>query len=229
MKIFLTTSLVLGLATSLIFTTEKTGKLVDGSKVTFNIDDQKSLTGAFKIEGDANMLRLRGSYVANKRSGDWYAFNSKGEMVLRYNYTADKLLSLAKDDLATLEIKVIDKNDNVATNARIPVPICSIEQYKRILTEELKDQLPGKDRADKATVTAEITAMIDNNGAAKYVALYVVNGVENKAVVYLKDKVFNLEWLPAKYEDKTYKSEVKFNTTFQVDPADNSRRFVWNY
>lgn len=230
MNILLSTSLVLGLAASIFFYTEKTGKLVDESKVTYNINENKKLEGAFKIEDAANVLRLRGSYIADKRSGDWYCFDAKGKMVLRYNYTVGKLLSLEQGDLTTLDIKVLDKNTEVANNASIPIPICSIDQYKTILIEELKDQLPGKEKAGIIDVTAEIIAMIDGNGSAKYVALYAVNGVENKVVIYLKDKLFDLEWLPAKYNGKTYKSEVKFSTSFQIDPStSSSKRFVWNY
>ena len=59
---------------------------------------------------------------------------------------------------------------------------------------------------------------------------FAINGIENKLVVYLKDKLFNLDWLPAQYNDKTYKSEVKFSTSFQIDSStSSSKRFVWNF
>ncbi|SFG57950.1 toxin-antitoxin system YwqK family antitoxin [Pedobacter insulae] len=229
MKVVLTSSLIVGLAVALFSTIEKKGNLIDQSKVTYNITEDKKLNGAYLIEDADNVTRLRGSYVDNKRTGDWYCFDKAGKLVLRYNYTANKLLSLDKDAMTTLEIKVVDKDVDVATNARIPVPICSVEQYKKLLIEELKDAIPAKDRAEKLSVTADITAMVDQNGSAKYVALYLLKGVEYKANLYTKDKLFSLEWLPAKYNDKTYKSEVKFSSTFELDPGDMSRRFIWNY
>ena len=229
MKALLTSSLIVGLAAALFTTIEKSGSLVDKSKVTYNITEDKKLSGPFIIEDAAKVTRLRGSYADNKRSGDWYCFDQTGKVVLRYNYTANKLLSLDQNSVSSLEIKVIDKDPDVSTNARIPIPICSIEQYKTLLVEELKDQIPPRERAEKATVNADITASIDQNGSAKYTALYYVKGVEYKANLYTKDKLFNLEWLPAKYNDKTYKSEVKFSSTFEIDPNAFQRRFVWNY
>ncbi|MEJ5994107.1 hypothetical protein WG904_06695 [Pedobacter sp. Du54] len=229
MKIFLATSLLAGLTTLLVLSVEKTGKLVDQSKVTYNITEDKKLEGAFIIEDAANVTRLRGSYKDNKRSGDWYAFNSAGKMVLRYNYTANKLLSLDQNAIAGLEIKVIDKDPNIANSARIPVPICSVDQFKRLLEEELKDQIPPKERSGKAKVTADFLAMVDANGQAKYVANYVINNLEYKANLSFKDKLFRMEWLPAESEGKTYKSEVRFSSSFEIDPASFNRRFVWNY
>lgn len=229
MKILFSASLVLGLATGFYFTTEKIGKLVDNSKVTYNVGEDKLLTDAYKIEDAKNVLRLRGTYKENKRIGDWYCFDASGKMVLRYNYTVNKLLSLEQTELAALTIKVIDKDEDVATNARIPVPICAIDQYKSLMEEELKDQLPAKLKAAKTKISAEIVAMVDANGEAKYIAYYQANGVEEKVNVYLRDKLFSLEWLPAKYNEKTYKSEVKFTTTFELDPASTSKRFIWTY
>lgn len=229
MKIALTSSLIVGLAAVLFSTVEKSGSLVDQSKVTYNLTEDKKLTGAYLIQDAANVIRLRGSYTDNKRSGDWYCFDQTGKLVLRYNYTANKLLSLDQSSLTSLEIKVIDKDPDVTTNARIPIPVCSVDQFKKLMVEELKDQIPAKDKAEKVSVTADITAMIDANGAAKYAALYYIKGVEYKATIYTKDKLFNLEWLPAKYNDKTYKSEVKFSSTFDLDPNAFNRRFVWNY
>ncbi len=229
MKTLLTSSLIVGLAAVLFSTIEKSGTLVDQSKVTYNITEDKKLSGAYLIQDATNVTRIRGSYTDNKRSGDWYCFDQTGKMVLRYNYNANKLLSLDQDAVSALEIKVVDKDPDVATNARIPVPICSIEQYKKLLIEELKDQIPTKERTEKVSVTADITAIVDANGSAKYIAFYVLKGVEYKAILYTKDKLFNLEWLPAKYNDKTYKSEVKFSSTFDVDPGSTTRRFVWNY
>jgi len=229
MKVLLTSSFIVGLAAVLFSTVEKTGNLVDQSKVTYNITEDKKLSGPFIIEDATKVTRLRGSYTDDKRSGDWYCFDQTGKVVLRYNYTANKLLTLDQTSVSSLEIKVKDKDPEVTTNARIPIPICSVEQYKKLLVEELKDQIPAKERAEKATITADITAMVDEKGSAKYTALYYLKGVEYKANLYTKDKIFSLEWLPAKYNDKTYKSEVKFSTTFEIDPNGFNRRFVWNY
>lgn len=230
MNILSFTTVALGAIVGFFTTVEKTGKLVDDSKVTYNIGEDKQLNGAYKIEDAAKVLRLRGSYLGNKRTGDWYCFNAAGKVVLRYNYTVDKLLSLEQTELDALEISVIDKNEDVKTKASIPLPICSIDQYKMLLTEELKDQIPTKDIQGIVTVNAEITALVDSKGGAKYVANYAINGVDYKLVIYLKDKLFDLDWIPAKFNEKTYKSEVKFATSFKMDSANTlNKRFIWNY
>lgn len=228
MKILYGISLGLSLLVGLRFETEKTGKLVDDSKVTYNLNEDRKLTGAFKIEDSKDILRLRGTYLDSKRTGDWYCFDANGKMVLRYNYSMGKLLSLEQADLTAFEIKIIDKDVDVTTNARVPIPICSVDQYKKLMEEELKDQLPVKLKGEKNQISADIVALIDASGSAKYIAYYSINGVEDKVTLYLRDKLFNLEWLPAKYNDKTYKSEVKFSTTFISDPSTSSKRFVWN-
>lgn len=230
MKILFFTTVALGSIVGFFTSVEKTGKLVDDSKVTYNIGEDKQLNGTYKIEDSASILRLRGNYLENKRTGDWYCFDASGKVVLRYNYTVDKLLSLDQTQLAAVEINVIDKNEEVKTNASIPFPICSIDQYKTLLVEELKDQIPAKEVSGKVNVNAEITAMVNAKGVTKYVATYVINGTENKLELYLKDKLFQLDWVPAKYNDKTYKSEVKFSTAFQMDSANSlNKRFIWNY
>ncbi len=230
MKMFVFATVALGSIVGFFTTTEKTGKLVDDSKVTYNIGEDKQLNGAYKIEDAGNSLRLRGNYLDNKRTGDWYCFNTAGKVVLRYNYSVGKLLSLEQTELDALEISVIDKNEEVKTKASIPLPICSIEQYKQLLIGELKDQIPAKEIQGVVTVNAVITALVDSKGGAKYLASYSISGVEYKTVVYLKDKLFDLDWIPAKFNDKTYKSEVKFATSFQIDAANASnKRFIWNY
>ncbi|MCY1521637.1 hypothetical protein D9M68_564590 [compost metagenome] len=229
MKILFTSGLVVSLAASLFLATEKTGTLVDQSKVTYNISEDKKLNGAFIIEDASKVLRLRGNYTDNKRTGDWYAFDASGKAVLRYNYTLNKLLSLDQNAVTSLEIKVVDKDEEVASKARIPVPVCSIDQYKKILIEELKDQMPAKEKAEKVSVDADFTTMVDAGGSAKYIATYYIKGVEYKANLFLKDKLFAIEWIPAKYNDKNYKSEVKFSASFEMDPNTMNRRFIWNY
>ena len=229
MKTLFATTLFIGLGAIIVNSVEKTGTLVDNSKVTYNVTEDNKLNGPIKITDVSKVVRLSGAFTDNKRSGNWYAFDADGKMALRYNYTAGKLVALDQTAYATVEIKVIDKDPEVTKNARIPVPICDLEQYKKILLAELEDQLPGKERAAVATVNAEITAMVDAKGEAKYVAVYAINGVENKATLFLKDKIFNIEWLPAQLGDKTYKSEVKFSGSFKIDPSTHAKRFIWNY
>lgn len=229
MKTLLVTSLLIGAGVVIINSVEKTGTLVDNSKVTYNITEDKKLDGPIQVTDNDKVVRLTGMYTANKRSGNWYCFDKNGKLALRYNYTAGKLVALEQEAFSSVDIKVMDRDPEVVKNARIPVPICDLEQYKKIMLAELEDQIPPKERAAKARVNAEITAMIDASGEAKYVALYSINNVEHKATLFLKDKVFTINWLPAELNGKTYRSELKFSGVFDIDPSNLNKRFIWNY
>ncbi|KQC01164.1 hypothetical protein [Pedobacter sp. Hv1] len=227
MKILLTTSLVLSL--SFVSFIEKTAMLIDQSKVTYQIGENKKLNGLYTIEDQQKNIRIRGNYKENKRIGDWYCFDAKGQTVLRYNYTTQKILTLDQESIATVDIKVLSNDTEVNDNATVAIPICSIDQYKKILIAELKDQMPPKDKSEAAKVTASITALVDKDGKAKYIATYILDQVTHQSTLFLKDKVFNIEWLPAKYKGQSYSAEVKFETAFKIDPSAGTRRFIWNY
>ncbi|MEJ5962250.1 hypothetical protein [Pedobacter immunditicola] len=226
MKIFITSILIL--ASGALAVLEKTGKLVDQSKVSYNINDEKLLDGVYTIADTAHVTRLRGSYAQNKRVGNWYCFNAQGKVVLRYNYDLNKLVALEKEELNAVEIKILDKNAKVAEKASVPIPVCSIDQYKSLMVAELKDELSRHDKLSAGNVDAKITALVKADGTAIYTAQYNLSGVSYTTKIYPKDKLFTIQWLPAAYEGKALKSEFTFVSSFMFKPGDH-KRFIWNY
>lgn len=206
---------------------EKTGRLVDQSRVSYNLSENEVLNGAFEIKDVKETTRLRGAYTNDKRTGNWYCFDASGKMVLRYNYDLKKLVTLDEDQLAGMSVTILDKNPEVVKGASVPVPICSMEQVKRIVEEQLKNDIPAKLKAEGGQVTADFSVRINADGQAKYFAKYVFKDVSYTTMVFVKDKVFKIEWLPATYEGKGYKSEIAFSSSFDLVPGDH-KRFIWN-
>ena len=228
MKILLTSSLLIGFAFNSFNLTEKTGKLIDKSQVTYNITDNKVLDGVFTIADTAIVTRLRGSYAQNKRVGNWYCFNAQGKVVLRYNYDLNKLVALEKEEFNAVEIKILDKDAKVAEKASVPIPVCAIDQYKSLMIAELKDELSHNGKLSAGNVEAKITALVKADGTAIYTAQYNLAGVSYTTKIYPKDKLFTIQWLPATYEGKALKSEFTFVSSFMFKPGDH-KRFIWNY
>lgn len=206
---------------------EKSAKLIDQSKVFYNLSEDDKLEGAYEIKDVNQLTRLRGSYIKNKRSGNWYCFDASGKMVLRYNYDLKKLVSLDEDQFAGVSVTVLDKDPDAVKNASMPVAVCSMDQMKKIVEEQLKNDIPAKMKAEGGQVTADFSIKVNPDGEAKYFAKYVFKDLSYTTMVYVKSKVFELEWLPATYNGKAYKSEVTFSSTFDLIPGDH-KRFIWN-
>lgn len=206
---------------------EKSAKLIDQSKVFYNLSEDDKLEGAYEIKDVNQLTRLRGSYIKNKRAGNWYCFDASGKMVLRYNYDLKKLVSLDEDQFAGVSVTVLDKDPDAVKNASMPVAVCSMDQMKKIVEEQLKNDIPAKMKAEGGQVTADFSIKVNPDGGAKYFAKYVFKDLSYTTMVYVKSKVFELEWLPATYNGKAYKSEVTFSSTFDLIPGDH-KRFIWN-
>lgn len=226
MKVSLTAVLIT-MVMSIMPPVEKTARLVDQSKIVYNVSDNQVLNGAFEIKDLKNVTRLRGSYTNDKRSGNWYCFDASGKVVLRYNYDLKKLISLDEDQFAGVSVTVLDKDPDAVKNASMPVAVCSMDQMKKIVEEQLKNDIPAKMKAEGGQVTADFSIKVNPDGEAKYFAKYVFKDLSYTTMVYVKSKVFELEWLPATYNGKAYKSEVTFSSTFDLIPGDH-KRFIWN-
>jgi hypothetical protein len=226
MKVLLTAAFIT-MVMSVMPPVEKTARLVDQSKVSYNVSENQVLNGAFEIKDVKDITRVRGGYTNDKRSGNWYCFDAAGKMVLRYNYDLKKIVSLDEDQLGGISAKVLDKDTDAVNNASMPVPVCSIDQMKKIVEEQLKNDIPAKMRAEGGQVTADFTIKVNPDGEAKYFAKYVFKDLSYTTMVYVKDKVFQIEWLPSSYKGKAYKSEVTFSSSFELVPGDH-KRFIWN-
>lgn len=224
--LLITSVLSIGAFTSV----EKTVELSDRSKLVYNVSDDKKLNGAFIISSADNKLLLRGSYKDDKRSGNWYCFNPDGSVFLRYNYDLKKLVSL--DTAAVKRVDVVLKTDDkdVKTNAMIPVPICSIEQYVALLGSEFERKILAENKGADGNISADLIASVDENGKATYSAVYMVGGAKAVKKLIVNEKVFDIEWIPASYQGKNIASTFTVNimANLSTDPT-KRQRFMWNY
>ncbi|WP_231491624.1 hypothetical protein [Pedobacter sp. Leaf170] len=228
MKSLLITTVSTLFLSVLIVNVDKTEKLKDNSVANYQLDENGKKSGPFKITSSKGGILLSGSYKDGNRVNDWYCFDRNGNVTLRYNYNLKKLILLSEKQIADYEFKVDDSNAEVQEKFQAPFPICSAEQFKGLLISEFIQQIPAKQKTSKANLKGEVTALISETGRVKYFVKYVLDGYEYKTSVDLDNKVFNVEWIPATYKDKTYKSEAKFNIDVAIDPT-TERRFIWNY
>lgn len=226
-------SLILTTVSALVFSafyieTDKTEKLKDNSIVKYHLDDKGKKNGPISITDPKGTILLSGSFKNSVRTNDWYCFDKDGTVILRYNYTLKKLISLSDKQIVGLKFRTIDKDEEVIKEAQVPVPICGVEQFKALFIAEFYNQIPPKQKATKANLKGEVTAMINEKGSVKYFVKYVLEGYEYKTNVDPDTKAFAIEWIPSTYKDKSYKSEVTFDIDLSIEPS-TERRFIWNY
>lgn len=228
MKSLLLTSISILFFNIVSFDVDKTEKLKDNSVVNYKLDENGKKTGLFKVTNPKGGILLSGSFKNGNRVNDWYCFDKDGNVILRYNYNLKKLVFLSEKQISDYEFKVEDSNPEVQEKFQAPVPICSAQQFKGLLISEFIQQIPAKQKTSKTNLKGEVTALINETGRVKYFVKYVLDGYEYKTSVDLDNKIFNVDWVPATYKDKTYKSEAKFNIDVAIDPT-TERRFIWNY
>lgn len=231
MKNLILSSLVLGaslVSFTLINSVQKEVKLIDESKLTYNLNEKNELHGAYSVENVKNVVTIRGNYTNNKRTGNWYCFNNDKSMFLRYNYDLKKILFIDTTAIKKAEIVVLDKNPDVVKNASISVPVCGLDQYLSLLRREISDNFPPMHMQYTAPMDLEIVAKVDANGQAKYSVNYVFDKIARSLSVYGKNKEFVIDWVPAMYNGKGVASEFKMNAQVSFSNTDGHKRFNWN-
>lgn len=202
--------------------------LTDGSKVDYNIDENKALNGAYTVSSPNDKVWLRGSYKDNARIGNWYCFNSDGSMVLRYSYDLKKIIAIDDKMLAKISFSIKDKDESIKEKATVPVPICSIDQYVSLFNEQIYSIITKEQKNLPKELPVDIIASINAKGAVTYKLGYTINGLNftNKLVVI--EKMYDLEWAPAMYEGKIVPSDVVISSKLVLD-GNKLQRFIWNY
>lgn len=202
--------------------------LSDGSKVSYNLDENKVLNGAYVVTASDNKVWLRGSYKDNKRVSNWYCFNSDGSLMLRYNYDLKKVISIDDKMAAKIKFKLDEKDQNIIEKATVPVPISSIDQYVSLFNEQIHTILTKEQKNLPKEVPVEIIANIDSKGAVSYKLGYTMNGLNYATKLILKEKMYNLDWAPSMYEGKIIPAEVTISSKY-VNDGSARQRFIWNY
>lgn len=207
---------------------KKQTTLSDFSTLTYHVNEQKQLDGAYTISNKDQKIWLRGNYKSNERVGNWYCFNSDGKVFLRYNYSLDKLLMLDTNAIKNVEIKILDQDDEVKRSASIPLPICGMDQYVSLFANQISNILAGDKAIATVDVPIQIVATINQKGKPSYSLIYTVGQLEMVAPLKIEETKFDLLWLPSIYQGKIISSEFKVNTVFKRKSSEKLR-FKWNY
>lgn len=206
----------------------KQGTLSDGSKVSYILDDNKALNGAYSITSPEDKVWLRGSYKDNLRVGNWYCFNSDGSMVLRYSYDLKKVIAIDDKMLAKISFSINDKDESIKEKATVPVPICSIEQYVSLFNEQIYSIITKEQKNLPKELPVDIIASINSKGAVTYKLGYMINGLTYTSKLVVIEKMYDLQWAPAMYEGKIVPSDVVISSKLVLD-GNKLQRFIWNY
>ena len=210
---------------------QNTVKLADETRVSYSLNDSKKLNGPYSVtKVDGNKVFLRGSYKDGERVGNWYAFNADGNVFLRYNYDQKKLVYLDTTSISRLKVEVLAKDQPIKDKAIIPVPIASIDEYVSLLGTEAKRQLLAENKNAEGTLDVDLVARVDPNGRASYEAMYTVQGISVTKRLIISEKYFDLDWIPANFEDKNYASVFTVRARINFSEKDpTQRRFIWAY
>jgi hypothetical protein len=228
-KSFLCSFWLLCLGSSSFAQQQKSVILSDQSKLVFNSPDSKRLDGPYIVSSNDKVF-LRGVYKNDMRTGNWYAFNENEKLFMRYNYDLKKILFVDTTSIGRLNINIASSDPVVKEKASIPVPISSIDQYVSLLGAELKRIILKENKNAQGALTADLITNIDKNGRPTYYATYPANGVLAKTRLFVAEKNFNLEWIPASYNGETYASS--FSVKAKIDfgqEIPGRQRFQWVY
>ncbi|TCC89309.1 hypothetical protein EZ428_16575 [Pedobacter frigiditerrae] len=209
---------------------QKTKVLADNSRVTYNVNDKNKLDGAYFVENTQRNVWLRGTYKEEKKSGNWYAFNSDKTVFMRYNYDLKKMLYLDTVAIKKAEISITDKNDEAAKNASAPLPVCSIDQYLSILGQAAKVGYPKENLVYNQPIDITIVAKIKSSKDVSYAVNYTIKGVLYAYTINNRDIDLNIDWIPSTYNGKEVEAEFKVPTKIIFNEnGSGMKRFVWNY
>ncbi len=207
---------------------EKSVILIDDTKLTYQVNEKNQLNGVYTIINTSMTPLIRGSYKEDQRSGNWYCFNADKSIFMRYNYELNKVVYLDTVAIKKATIKILSNDKNVAENASISLPVCSIDQYLSIMNEEIKQSInPNQIVYNKAT-DFEITATLNEKNKVEYKIGYLFGKNKYEYVLKPKNSKFIIDWIPAMHDGKAVPSEFKLYSqiTFSTD-YNKMARFNW--
>lgn len=229
-KLNLTLVLLCMLANLTLAQEAKISVLSDRSKVNYTLNEAKQINGPYTVVNEEDKLFLRGVYKENKRTGNWYAFNTNGNVFLRYNYDSNKLLFLDTVSMSRIKVQIKSDDNVVAENASIPFPISSVDQYVSLLGTEFKRIIFRENKNASGSLDVDFIANVDQKGRTYYEAVYTVDNIPTPKKLIISEKAFDLQWIPASYKGNTYASifSLKVRIDFSAASA-KMQRFNWNF
>ena len=210
---------------------EKKSTLNPDAVLIYHVSSNQIKNGPFYIKKPNNdQVLLKGAYTDNKRCGNWYFYDDKGQLETCYSYQQDKLAFIDSTLLSKIAINIPGQTDEVAANSTIPVLLSPMNLFLAQITKEL--QIPQEHFQDGKPLPIDVISEIDETGAPKYSVSYKYQDKAIKHDVKLKNSnTFNIEWIPASYNKKPIKSQLVVSTAIQSpsDSEDGHQRFKWGY
>ena len=175
--------------------------------------------GLFQIWNlETPRVRVQGGFTDNKRSGNWVFFDHAGQIIIRHNYTLNKLITYDVENLKAFKITIYDGPDTLNNpEVRLPLVLSPYEIYHNILVNKIRKKFPTSHH-NRKIIDMTITALVDSSGGATYNFAYSLYGYHYKVPFRLSNEMFPLDCLPARFENKTYNSEVSFTVKYFAGP-----------
>lgn len=161
-------------------------------------------------------LKLVGSYLNDKRIGEWTSFDFEGNVEQKYNFSNQKLLA----DVTIKDTARLNKN-------RKPLFLGGESSLGIFLLEDLNSSVTIKD-FQKDSVAVAVSFVISKGGSVSDCSIYQSNAskeVEKECIRLIQ--MTNLCWIPAmSAQGVQIASEYKFQFlfTFEKEPDSSVRR-----
>lgn len=209
---------------------EKKVSFNNDAELIYNVSRDNVKNGPFYVrKKNNNQLWFKGFYEDDKRAKSWYFYNDAGKLETSYSYDHKKLIFLDSAVLKNIEVKIVNQDKDAATNASIPVLLCSMDIYLYELTKDVI--IPAEHFGNESKLAVKVKSLINKNGEATYSINYMHNGKTYTQKLKLNERIFKTEWIPAIYQNKPVESEFTVNTILSntTIATENHRRFKWNY
>lgn len=199
---------------------KKQAIITQDAMAKYHILDKHDKQGLFQIWNiEVPKVRVQGAYIDNKRSGNWVFFDYEGRIIIRHNYTLNKLITYDVENLKTLQINILDGSDTLNNpDIRLPLVLSPYEIYHNILIDKIRKKFSASHH-NRKIIDMTVTALVDTSGQASYNFAYTHNGYAYKVPFKLDNELFRLDWLPAMFKNKTYNSEVSFTVKYFAGPS----------
>lgn len=207
---------------------EKTKTLFEDTEYIYTVNEKNDKNGPVYIkDSKKNVTFLKGVNSNDKPSGKWYFYNEDGTLESHYNFDMNKLLYIDSTYLKKIEVKILDKDPEIAQKASIPILLYPSHLLLKLISNDV--QIPEEDFQGKNQIPVTLSVIIQANGDAEYSIEYAAGNQFVKKKVILTTKLLDKIWVPSKYNNKAVKSSFAINTTINNDSKFGHRKFNWTF
>lgn len=197
------------------------------NEIVYHLNQQNEKEGPSFIRNKQNHnLWLKGSYLKNKKVGNWYYYNEKSQLEMCYNFDQSRLIFVDSTIYNNVKINITAANQD-QSKVQVPILLWPKELFIDEVAHNLLKTLPGE-QIPPGDLPLQIKVVIDESGKPAYFVHYKFansNLVEEPLALTNK-----FEWIPAKTKTQNIPSEYTLYITLKNDDASqpNFKRFRWN-